>query len=79
MRVYFTTGAARAEEILREGFNDLYEEFGRRGVYFADRPLDDNDGFAGEVTLCLDVPADVFFEPTRPGGCFVPPAGFSCV
>ncbi len=57
MRVYFTTTVATAEAILLERFTDLYEgEFGKKGVYFADKQLDTNDGFEGDVTLCLDVP-----------------------
>jgi hypothetical protein len=55
MRVYFTTTVARAEAIFRDGFTDLLE-----GVWFADRQLDINDGFEGDVTLCVDVADDLF-------------------
>jgi hypothetical protein len=56
MRAYFTTTAARTRAILRHGFVDLYEQWGRRGVYFATRPLRINEGFKGNVTLCLEIP-----------------------
>jgi hypothetical protein len=56
MRVYFTTTVATAEAILLERFTDLHGEFGMEGVYFASKQLDINDGFEGEVTLCVDVP-----------------------
>jgi hypothetical protein len=42
---------------------DLYDQsslFGWRGVYFATIQLDANDGFDGDVTLCLDVPEKEF-------------------
>jgi hypothetical protein len=60
MRVYLTTTVPRADAIFRDGFTDLYEEFGMQGVYLATVPLDANDGFMGDVTLCLEVPPDVF-------------------
>jgi hypothetical protein len=62
MRVYWTTTVARTEAIFRDGFTDLYEEFGREGVYFATQQLDALDGFDGDVTLCLDLPPEVFDE-----------------
>jgi hypothetical protein len=59
-RAYLTTTVPGADAVFRDGFTDLYEEFGRRGVYLATVPLGANDGFDGDVTLCLDVPPDVF-------------------
>jgi hypothetical protein len=42
------------------GFTDLcLPEYGS-GVLLADRQLDANEGFEGELTLCLDVPDAVF-------------------
>jgi hypothetical protein len=60
MRVYWTTTETTASAVLLTGFTDLYSEFGLRGIYFATCPLDANDGFEGEVELCLDVPEGVF-------------------
>ena len=60
MRLYFTTTVARADSIFQDGFSDLYEEGGISGVWFADRPLDANDGFDGDVVLCLELPAEEF-------------------
>jgi hypothetical protein len=60
MRCYFTTTVAKTEAIWREGWIDLYAEFGLEGVYFSTIPLDVNDGFEGDVTLCLDVLDDAF-------------------
>jgi hypothetical protein len=60
MRTYWTTTVPVAEAIWQVGWTDRYEEFGMRGVFMATIPLDANDGFDGEVTLCLDVPEDVF-------------------
>src|SRR5262245_12733337 len=60
MRVYWTTTETTAKNVLLDGFTDLYSEPGLRGVYVATCPLDANDGFAGEVVLCLDIPAGVF-------------------
>jgi hypothetical protein len=48
------------EAIWRDGWADLYEEFGMKGVYFTTQPLDTNDGSDGDVILCLDVPDEVF-------------------
>jgi hypothetical protein len=66
IRGYLTASYTQTLVALRDGWADWYEEFGRRGVYLATRPLDANDGFAGDVTLCLDVPAILFtrFEVT---------------
>jgi hypothetical protein len=72
-RVYLITTVADSRSILREGFTDLHEECGQQGVYFADRVLDVNDGFEGDVTLCLDLRDDEFKryeiveEGARPG------------
>jgi hypothetical protein len=60
MRAYFTTSVERARTIFDSGFTDLYEEFGVQGVNLSTRPLDVNDGFDGDVTLCLDVPEGTF-------------------
>jgi hypothetical protein len=62
MRTYLTTTVAQAEAIFREGWADTHEEFGRNGVYLSTVPLDANDGFDGNVTLCLEVPDDTFGE-----------------
>jgi hypothetical protein len=50
----------RAETIVREGFENLCEEFGWTGVCFATTPLGANDGFQVDVTLCLDIPDEIF-------------------
>ena len=60
MRRFFTTRVATADAIFRDGFTDIYEFGGCEGVYFADRQLDVNDGFEGDVTLCMDAPDEVF-------------------
>jgi hypothetical protein len=60
MRLFFTTTVARADSILQDGFTDVYEEGGISGVWFADRPLDANDGFDGDVVLCLELPTEEF-------------------
>jgi hypothetical protein len=60
MRVYLTTTADRALDCLRAGFTDLDEEDGRTGVYLASRPLGADDGFPGDVTLCVDLIEPVF-------------------
>jgi hypothetical protein len=60
MRSYFTTTVTVADAILRDGFTDLYEFAGMAGVWVADRPLDANEGFEGQVTLCPDVPDEEF-------------------
>jgi hypothetical protein len=60
MRVFFTTAAGMTRAILRHGFRDEYKEGDLRGVWFADQPLGANEGFAGDVTLCVEVPEDVF-------------------
>ena len=60
VRVYLTTTVPVVESILQEGFTDLHEFAGLSGVYMADCKLNANDGWPGEMTLCLDVPEDVF-------------------
>jgi hypothetical protein len=47
---------------LRHGFEDCYEESGQTDVYFATTQLDINDGVEGDVTLCLDIPDEIFDE-----------------
>ena len=60
MRAFFTTTIRRADDIFQGGFTNLYKCGGVEGVYFADRQRGAADGFLGEVTLCLDVPDEVF-------------------
>lgn len=62
MRCFLTTKVERTNEIWREGFRDLHQQFGRQGVWFADEQLDVNDGFEGDITICLEIPEDVFEE-----------------
>jgi hypothetical protein len=65
MRCFFTTSLERTEAIFRDGWTDLYDQsslFGWRGVYFATIQLDANDGFDGDVTLCLNVPEEDFAD-----------------
>jgi hypothetical protein len=60
MRAFFTSTVRRADDIFRFGFTNLYEFGGINGVCFTDRQLAAADGFEGEVTLCLEIPDDVF-------------------
>jgi hypothetical protein len=60
MRVYFTTTVAMAEVVWRDGWTDLFHEFGKDGVYLITAPFTAISGFEGEVTLCLDVPEQLF-------------------
>jgi hypothetical protein len=65
MRVYVTVTVPQTEAIFQSGWADLYtfeHEPHPRGVYVSTQPLGANDGFLGEVTLCLDVPEEVFAE-----------------
>lgn len=62
MRAYITTTVAATRRIFAEGFADSAEEFGMRGVHLATRPLGPNDGFMGEVFLCIDVPEEWIAE-----------------
>jgi hypothetical protein len=58
--MFFTTTVSTADAIFRDCFTDIYEFSGCEGVCFADRQLDVNDGFEGDVTLCMDAPDEVF-------------------
>src|ERR1700682_4215282 len=71
MRAYLTTTVSDARSIFRDGFTDMGDWATRmglvpdgdcelHGVWLADRQLDCNEGFDGEVTLCLEMPEDVF-------------------
>jgi hypothetical protein len=40
----------------------MHREAGYEGVILATRPLEANDGFDGPLTLCLELPDDVFRE-----------------
>jgi hypothetical protein len=60
MRVYLTTTVATADAIFRDGWTNLHEDCGKVGVHLADAQLGPNDGFCGPLTLCLDVPEDMF-------------------
>jgi hypothetical protein len=60
MRVFLTTTIATADRVCRDGFTNMHQLSDVEGVYLADAQLDANDGFEGPVTLCLDVPDDVF-------------------
>jgi hypothetical protein len=59
MRLYHTT--YDADRILAEGFKDVRGTYlanrVHEGVWFADRPLDENEGADGDVLLVLSVPA----------------------
>jgi hypothetical protein len=61
VRCYHTTPAADA--ILREGFRDRTATYMTdevfTGVWFADRMVDEG-GAQGNVTLCLEIPDEVF-------------------
>jgi hypothetical protein len=50
VRGYFTTSVERTRSIFRDGWADIYEEFGTEGVYLSTLPLDVNDGFDGDTT-----------------------------
>jgi len=60
MRVYLTTTEALAAEIIRDGWRDLHVLQDLTGVWLASQPLDANDGFDGNVILCLEVPETLF-------------------
>lgn len=62
MRLYHATNRERAEEIEREGFRDTENTDGcrtdqiLRGVFFADRPLEEQDGtHASGALFAIDV------------------------
>src|SRR5262249_276102 len=53
MRVFFTTTIENAEETLQNGFTDLHAFGSDTGCWFASEPLGINEGFPGDVVLCL--------------------------
>jgi hypothetical protein len=72
MRVYVTTTVENAKRVLCEGFRDVYEEFGRDGVWLGDIQRGSGAGFDGDVTLCMEVPENQFeqYEASEPSrGC----------
>jgi hypothetical protein len=64
MKCYHNTFAA--EEILANGFKDATGYYLtatlHTGVWFADRPLDVNEGADGDVLLAIDIPENLFAE-----------------
>ncbi len=71
MRTYLTTTVEGTKLIFDVGFADIHSFSAFKadggvvsceGVYLATRPLDANDGFPGDVVLCLEVPDDLFAE-----------------
>jgi hypothetical protein len=64
MLVFHTTDSDDALEILKHGFQDRTDYYGRTqvctGVWFADGPLTVSDGFDGDTLLALEVPEEVF-------------------
>jgi hypothetical protein len=60
MRAFCNTSVADCREIFNGGFTNLHSVGGVAGVLLADRQLDCNDAVDGDVTLCLDVPQEVF-------------------
>jgi hypothetical protein len=68
MLVYHTTPKPYA--ILSKGFKDGTDYYLTRtlhtGVWFADVPLDENEGARGETTLCLVIPPKVFARAEEP-------------
>jgi hypothetical protein len=60
MRTYLVTDVPTARAVFANGWHDTHCEFGREGVCLSTVPLDARDGFDGDVTLCLDVPEDLF-------------------
>jgi hypothetical protein len=59
-RVYVTTTITQTREFLRDGFTDLHAFVGSAGVWVGGAPLNENDGFGGDVVLALSVPEEVF-------------------
>jgi hypothetical protein len=52
-----------ADAILRDGFRDkedsyMLEDFTLRGVFLSDKPLDGNEGAAGNLLLEVNLPDD---------------------
>ena len=66
MRVYCATTISQVRVIFRDGWTDLDTELGMDGVYVSPNKLDINDGAGGNVTLCVDIPEQLFdrFEVT---------------
>ena len=64
MRVFHATTEEAAAQILRAGFRDVAGTFGTdqewRGVWVADRPIDRNEGCAGDTVLTFTIPAAMF-------------------
>jgi hypothetical protein len=60
MRVFQTATISRTDAILRDGFIDMHRLGEIHGVHCADVPLGVMDGFEGDVTLCVEVPDEVF-------------------
>jgi hypothetical protein len=60
MRGFITVNVSNCENILRDGWWDMHNLFGVAGVHISDRPLDAREGFEGLVTLCLEIPEEVF-------------------
>jgi hypothetical protein len=60
MRVFLTCLVATADAIFRDGWTDLHCLCGVEGVHLSDCPLDEREGFEGPVTLCVEVPDDIF-------------------
>src|SRR5438093_4209336 len=66
MRVYHRTRGESVRQILADGFRDgegsYMTEQTWRGVWVSDRPLDINEGAAGDYLLVLKIPDHVFCE-----------------
>lgn len=64
MKLYHRTAAAAA--ILKSGFEDRTGSYLtstlHTGVWFADRPLDINDGADGDTLLAIEMPEEVIRE-----------------
>ena len=67
MRLYHGTTLADAEQVARNGFQDVTSNFGlysaasgepvnTTGVFFSDLVLDENEGICSEAYLVLDIP-----------------------
>jgi hypothetical protein len=62
LRVYSNTTIPGMREILKSGFRDVHSFGDAKGVYVGRKPLDANDGFSGDIVLCLNIPDDIFEE-----------------
>ncbi len=66
MQVFHSTTREAAHHILASGFRNGKGRYltirTRRGVWVSDRPLDANEGAAGDILLTLDIPERVFAE-----------------